>query len=94
MRRFLGAAVLPLAGVGLGIAALFPNFYQGKPSLASINSTLVFKLINFAGGTAAALLLLVNRTGVEAGLAAGVLVSTLGFYLVDIGYLARTREGI
>ena len=75
--------------MGLGIASLFPNFYQGKPSLASINSTLVFNLINFAGGTAAALLLLVNRTGVAAGLAAGVLVSTLGFYLVDTGYVAR-----
>jgi len=94
VRQLLGAAVLLFAGVGFGIAALFPNFYQGKPGLASINNTLVFNLINFAGWTAAAVLLKVKRTEVEAWLATGVTVSTLGFYLVDIGYLARTREGI
>ena len=54
----------------------------------------VFNLINFAGWTAAAVLLKVKRTEVAAWLATGVTVSTLGFYLVDIGYLARTREGI
>ena len=61
MRRFLGDAVLLFAGVGLGIATLFKNFYPGKPSLAGINSTLVFNLINFAGWTAGAVLLLVKE---------------------------------
>ena len=89
MRRFLGDAVLLFAGVGLGIATLFKNFYPGKPSLVGINGTLVFNLINFAGWTAAAVLLKVKRTEVAAWLATGVTVSTLGFYLVDAGYVAR-----
>jgi hypothetical protein len=87
--RDVAAALLLLTGVGLGIAALFPDFYHGGHSLASDNTTLVYNLINFGGWALAAMLVLLVRSGMGAWLAAGVTASTLGFYLLDTGYVGH-----
>jgi hypothetical protein len=88
-RADVTAALVILAGVGLGIAALFPDFYHGGHSLASDNATLVYNLINFGGWALAAMLVLLARNAMGAWLAAGVTASTLGFYLLDTGAVAR-----
>jgi hypothetical protein len=79
-----------LAGVGLGVAALFPHYYHnGRGNLADNTSTLLFNLINFSGWAAAGILILLRRQAIGAWLAAGVTVATLGIYLVDTGYIVR-----
>jgi hypothetical protein len=86
----VAAAVLLLAGVGLGIGALFPDFYHnGRGSLASHDFDLVYNIINFGGWAIAGILILLHRRGIGAWLAAGVTVMTLGLYLVDTGFIVR-----
>jgi hypothetical protein len=85
----VAAAIVLLVGIGLGAAALFPDFYSHGQSLADSNANLVFNIINLGGWMLAALLLLLGRTRMGAWLAAGVSASTLGFYLADGGYVVR-----
>jgi hypothetical protein len=82
----VGAALLLGAGVALGIAGLFPDYFAGT-SLAAESAQLIPHAIYLATWTASAALILLGGDRLRAGalLGAGMSVVTLGLFLADAG---------
>jgi hypothetical protein len=80
------AAVLLAAGVALGVAGLFPDYYAGA-SLADQTAQLVPHVIYLATWTVSAVLILLGGTRLRAGalLGTGLSAVTFGLFLADAG---------
>ena len=87
--RALIPAALLAAGVGCGIAGLFPGYFSG-PSLATEPAELVPHAAYLAVWSASAVLIWLGgaRLRVGALLGAGLSVVTFGFFLADVGTAA------
>jgi hypothetical protein len=82
----IAAGLLLAAGVALGVASLFPDYFSGT-RLASEPAELVPHVIYLAAWSASAVLILLGGTRLRAGalLGTGVSVVTFGLFLADAG---------